>query len=293
MRHARWLLIVGVLTTLAAPCLGSGNLLRNGSFEGDLLYWHNIDPAVHRLARGDVAAGEWALRVEKANPMSAPFACEPGREYTITFSVKADRDGTLHVQMPPSAREVGTNAKRLWTAEATKSVTVGPEWQRLSVTFKADVPQDGFWPYPHYLVQFEGTAPFLLDAVTVTPSSEAAPAYVPRRAVEILTECPDLPGYKGQDNLLKKGATVRLIAHASNPGKEPRGVTLRWQFIDYEGVRPLADAVERKVTIPAGKTASETVSAELPATGCVLARTSVWADGKEIDRSDLPLTSLP
>jgi hypothetical protein len=53
MRHTHWLLIVGVLTGLAAPCLGAENLLRNGSFEGSLLYWHNIDPAVHRLARGE------------------------------------------------------------------------------------------------------------------------------------------------------------------------------------------------------------------------------------------------
>jgi len=44
---------------------------------------------------------------------------------------------------------------------------MGTEWKRLSVTFKADVPQDGFWPNPHYLVQFEGTVPFLLDAVAV------------------------------------------------------------------------------------------------------------------------------
>jgi hypothetical protein len=199
------MVVFGAIIGLGSSVGHAENVLRNDSFEGSLLYWHNIDPALHKIVRGDAAAGEFALRVEKANPMSAPFVCEPGREYAITFSVKADKEGTIHVQMPPSAREVGQKAKRLWTAEATKSARMGTEWKRLSFTFKADVPQDGFWPNPHYLVQFEGTAPFLLDAVTVTAGGEAAPAYAPRRAVEVLTECPDLPGYKGQGNLWRRG----------------------------------------------------------------------------------------
>ena len=45
----------GVLALLlcvpAAAPADPENLLRNGSFEGGLLYWHGIDPEKHRLVR--------------------------------------------------------------------------------------------------------------------------------------------------------------------------------------------------------------------------------------------------
>src|SRR6478672_4325508 len=90
------------------------NLLRNGSFEGGLLYWHNIQPEHHRLV-ADAKVGAQALRIERANVMSAPFACEPGKPITASFWVKGDAKGEVRVQLPPSAREVGQNHGRLWT----------------------------------------------------------------------------------------------------------------------------------------------------------------------------------
>jgi hypothetical protein len=51
-----------VLPAAAAP----PNLLRNGSFEGGTLYWHQIDPQQHALVK-DAAAGEYALRIAKGN----------------------------------------------------------------------------------------------------------------------------------------------------------------------------------------------------------------------------------
>ena len=61
---------------------------------------------------------------------------------------------------------------------------------------------------------------------------------MPRREVEVLADCPDLPGYEGAAaNLFDRGATVRVAAHAFNPGAEPRDVTLRWRLFDYEGER--------------------------------------------------------
>ena len=35
--------------------------------------------------------------------------------------------------------------------DAPSSSEMGTEWKRPCVTFKADMPQDGFWPNPHYL----------------------------------------------------------------------------------------------------------------------------------------------
>ncbi len=271
------------------------NLLRNGSFEGSLLYWHNVDPTKHRLIRGDAAVGEYALRIDSGYVMSAPFVAKHGKSVTVSFYVKGDKPGTIEVAMPPSAREVGQRSKRLWTREAAQRAQFTTQWQRFSFTWKADVPQDGFWPFPHYLVQFGGgSTPFLIDGVTVTLGTKGTDRYVPRRPIEVVAECPDLPGYKGAAaNIFPRGAAPRVIAHVSNPGSEARNVILRWQLIDYEGQRPWTEPIEKPLMVPAGKTLSETVTMPLGATGLVLARVSVREGETEIDRSDLPLTSLP
>jgi len=296
LRLLPWSLVLATASAATAP-----NVLRNGSFEGSLLYWHNTNPEQHKLVRGDAPVGEWSLRIEKGWVMGGPFACEQGKPFTASFFVKGEREGEVRVHLPPSAREVGQKAKRLWSREGTQTAKIGTEWQRVHFTAKADVPQDGFWTLPHYMVQIEGTVPLLVDGVTVTLGDKGAEQYLPRREIEVLSDCPDpsdasgqaLPGYVPAGNLLERGATVRLTAHASNPGPGSREVTLRWQLVDYEGEKPLTEPIEERVTIPAGKTLSETVPMKLSATGCILARVSVLAEGKEIDRSDLPLTSLP
>ncbi|NQT87695.1 hypothetical protein HQ560_13075 [bacterium] len=279
---------------LLIPSAGAGeNLLRNGSFEGSLLYWHNVRPDDHTLVRGDAPVGEYSLRIAKGYVMSAPFICEKGKPFTLSFFVKGEKKGNVRVQLPPSAREPGQRAKRLWSREGSQTKPIGTDWQRVSFTAKADVPQDGFWPNPHYMVLIEGTVPLQIDGVTVTLGTTATEQYVPRRAVEVLADCADLPGYETHGNLLPKGATVKLVAHAANPGATDQKAILRVQLIDYEGIRPVGKAVDRPITIPAGKTVTETVLMKLTAVGCTLARTSVLVDGKEVDRSDLPLTSLP
>jgi hypothetical protein len=284
-----------VLALSSAPAAPE-NLLRNGSFEGSLLYWHGIDPGKHKLVREGARVGAFALRIEKGYVMSAPFVARRNENVTVSFWARGDRNGEVHVQMPPSAREEGQRAKRLWTREATKVARVTPEWQRVSFTWPADVPPSGFWPDPHYMVLIgsNDSTPLLVDGVAVTPGDQGTADYVPRREVEIVAECPDLPGWEGpKGNFLERGATVRLTAHASNPGPQPRDVTLRWQFIDYEGVKPLGAPAEKKVSLPAGGTASETLPLALPAAGMVLARLSVHSGTTVVDSSDLPLTSLP
>ncbi|MHC4249591.1 MAG: hypothetical protein ACYS9X_10735, partial [Planctomycetota bacterium] len=242
---AAWLLFC------APRAARSENRVRNGSFEGSLLYWHNIKPEHDRLVRGDAAVGEYSLRIGKSWVMSAPFVCERGQPFTVSFFVKGEREGEVRVQLPPSAREVGQRAKRIWNREGSRSARIGTAWKRVSFTAEADVPPTGFWPHPHYTVLI------------------------------------------ARGNLLERGATVRLVGHASNTGDAAREVTLRWQLMDYEGERSAGASVDRRVVIPAGGTMSETVSMKLAATGCVLARVRALAGGRELDRSDLPLTSLP
>lgn len=279
-----------LLACLLGPAVAAGaeNLLRNGSFEGGLLYWHGITTN-QQLVR-DAKVGEFALRLQKG-VMSAPFVCERGRNYTVSFFVKAEKPCKVEVQMPASAREESQRAKRLWTREASQSAAVGTDWRRVAFTWPANIPQSGFWPNPHYMIQIEPRGgSMLVDGVTVVEGEKGADAYVPRRALEVVAECPDLPGYEGaKANLFEKGATVRVTGHVSNPGAVERAATVRWQLFDYEGARPVGEAVEKKLTLAAGKTVSETVPLKLVANGCVLARVSV--DG--LDSSELPLTSMP
>jgi len=281
---------------LAAPA----NLLRNGSFEGGLLYWHQIDPKNDTLVR-DAATGEFALRIGKGNVMSAPFVAERGQPMTVSFFVKGERPGRVGVQMPPSAREPGTKAKRLWMREAEQSAEIGTEWKRVAFTWNADVPPDGFWPNPHYLVQIGGyDQPILIDGVTVTAGREGTRDYVPRRELEAVAECVNLPGWDGAaGNAFEKGATAQMVAHVANTTAHAKEIRVQWMLVDYEGEIEFGPAISKKVVIPAGKTFSEMTPLPLTRNGLVFARLSVIGqkDGTTgdtvIDKSDFPLTSLP
>ncbi len=285
-----------LLIACATAFAGQENRLRNGSFEGGTLYWHQIDPAADTLVH-DAAVGEFALRIAKGNVMSAPFVAERGQPMTVSFFVKGEKPGRVAVQMPPSAREVGTKAKRLWTGEAEQSAEITTEWKRVSFTWIADVPADGFWPNPHYLVQISGhNQPIIIDGVTVVAGKEGAPAYVPRTEVEVVAECTNLPGWAGAaGNIFEKAATAQVAGHFSNPTDKAIKINAVWELCDYEGDRTLGSKIEKAIVIPPGKTISETAAMKLTATGCVLARVSAVnpESGDAIDYSDLPLTSLP
>ena len=212
------------------------NLLRNGSFEGALLYWHNIDPKQHTLVHEGAAVGEYALRIAKGNVMSAPFVAVRGEPMTVSFFVKGEKPGRVGVQMPPSAREPGTKAHRLWQREAEQSAEIGTEWKRVSFTWNADVPQEGFWPNPHYLVQIGGyDQPILVDGVTVVRGKVGTPAYVGRREVEVVSEVLNLPGYREAGNVFDRNAEVKIATHVTNTTDKPQNVMLRLDLYDYEG----------------------------------------------------------
>lgn len=259
-----------------------------------MLYWHNVERKDYELVRGDAPVGEFATKLKSGFLMSAPFVAKHGEFYTLSFFAKGE--GSVGVQMPPSAREVGQKAKRLWAKEAGFNAKL-TEWQRYSFTWPADVATDGFWPQPHYLAQIGGEKgkTIFVDGVTVVQGKEGTPAYVPRREVEVVAECVNLPGWEGaKGNAFEKGATAQMAAHVANPGAQPREVTVRWQLVDYEGETPVSAPIDQKVTIPAGKTFTSTTPIPLSRNGTVLARLSVLdAAGALLDKSDLPVTSMP
>ncbi len=294
LKHALLIFCLGAF----AFSLQAENLVRNGSFEGGLLYWHNIKadqkPLVHDAKNGDHAlllGTEWIL--------SAPMALERDETYTISVWVKSvNGNSRINMGLPPMAREVATKAKRIWTQGATQGFEVTPEWQRISATFKADVPRSGFWPLPHYGV-FLGRAKdkpeIIIDGLTVVKGSEGSPDYLPRSPIEVVAEPSNLPGYKGPaGNMYRKGETATLNGWVSNPGTEPAELIARWQLMDYEGLVAHAAPIDTPITLKPGETQNIPVSLPLSANGTVIARFSVVAaNGDRIDSSDIPLTSLP
>lgn len=286
--------LVALLCCLAAAAsaLAAGNLLKNGSFEGGKRYWFQCED---RQIVKDAAHGEYSLRIEKGGIQSAALMLQPGKAVTISFSAKADADTTVGWQCTPASREVGQQHKQAWGMKGRNPVKITTQWKRYSFKFTPTAAQTGLWPKPTYMMQFgDGDKPWLIDGITISYDG-GEDAYIPRREVEVLVDCPDLKGYKDVSaNLVPKGSSVTLIASASNSGSAEREVTLRWQFADYEGERVIGAPVEKKVKLAPGRTLAESMQLKLPGTGLLLGRVAaIGADGKVIDSSDIPVCSLP
>ena len=272
------------------------NRVRNGSFEGGLLYWH--DQRGKSIVEGG-RVGKYALRVDKGWTLSAPMALERDAEYTVSLWARStESESRVGIGLPPMAREVAQRAGRIWSKGATKQFTVGEEWQRISVTWSANVKRHGFWPLPMYGVHISvdgKKAPVLIDGVTLVKGTEGTDDYIPQREIEVVADPTNLPGYSGAaGNMYKKGATATFDAHVSNPGTSARTVTVRWQLVDYEGEEALSPPVESSVSLGAGDTVKVPVALPLKATGTVLARVQVLGkDGGVIDASAVPVCSLP
>jgi len=276
----------------AADGQAGANLLRNGSFEGGRRYWHQMDDRA--VIAGDAAHGRHALRIAKGAVQSAAFLLKQNVPVTISFSAKGERPMTIGWQCTPCAREIGTRHGLCWGMKHHHPVKITDQWKRYSFTFTPSVPQEGIWPRPTYMLQLgDGDGPWLLDAVSVACQA-GADAYVPWREVEVAVDCPDLKGYRDASaNLLEKGQPITLTARACNTSDRARTVTLRWQLVDYEGDRPLGQAVEKQVTVPPGETIGEKAQMKLTHSGLVLGRVSAMEDRTLLDRSDIPLCSLP
>lgn len=271
------------------------NLIRNGNFEGGMLYWHD-----HK-GKGiseEGKIGTRALKISGGYVVSAPMILERDQDYTISLWARTGSGkGSVGIGMPPMAREVANESGRIWKAGATKATEIDGNWKRVSVTFRSDVKPNGFWPLPSYGVTISGSknSTVLVDGVTVVKGTQATPDYIPRRPVEVVADPTNLPGYRGAaGNMYKKGATATLDGYVSNPGEKAQELLVRWQLIDYEGTAPLADPVDTKITLAPGETKVVPVSMPLIANGTVLARFAAFnPDGALVDSSEVPITSLP
>ena len=292
----------------AAPALGNLGWVRNGSFEGGLLYWHDVDREKQRLVRGTadapVPSGEYALELNGGSVYSAPIDCPRGSEATISFWARSSRpDGVAEISLTPSAREVGAAAGRLWNRDGAVRRPLTDRWTRHEATFPADVPATGFWPDSRYMIVLGGSPGRQIDdvAVSFTPPGATDRVRAVRPEVETVTEVRGLPGYVPAGNLLPRDATVEVVAHVHNRSAGPRTVEVRWEWADWTGDAVLSRADAETLTLPAGGSASPAHRLTLPQPGCLRARTAVAlvsgsdADGAGVatSSSDWPVTSLP
>ena len=280
---------------LQAATSAPENLIRNGNFEGGMLYWHDQEG---KEIVEDGKVGRFAYRMNDGFSFSAPMLLERDQTYTISLWARTpEGKGRVNIGLTPMAREIAANAKRVFTEGASKGTDIGPEWSRISVSFRSDVKPGGFWPEPSYGVTISGGkgSPVIIDGVTVVEGPRGTDDYIPRKAIEVLADPTNLPGYAGAaGNMYRKGATATLDGYISNPGEKSQELLVRWQLIDYEGTMPLADPVDTKLTVAPGETEMVPVSLPLTANGTVLARVSAFnSDGVLVDSSDLPITSLP
>ncbi len=101
--------------------------------------------------------------------------------------------------------------------------------------------------------------PISIDGVTVNVGKEGSPAYVPRREVEVVAECTNLTGWEGTaGNAYEKGATAQMAAHVSDPGTQPRDVTVRWQLAGSQGEQLVSAPLGKKATLAPGNEHSAT-----------------------------------
>ncbi|MGE5608749.1 MAG: hypothetical protein ACM359_05825 [Bacillota bacterium] len=279
-------IIVSSISVLQA----AENRVRNGSFEGSLAYWLDIEKCT--LLRRDAADGEHYLHIEKDGPRSTPFALPLGRPVRISLWIRSDQNSELRMWIAPSHREIAQEIKAAWNGQMFTAKATG-QWQHVSFDYTAQTrPRPPWWPDSVYILAIGASGSLCIDGVSIAEIGDGV--VQPRRAVEVTSDITNLPGYKANGNLLDRSFVAQVRATAFNTTRQPQSLTLRWQLMDYEGRRVLSDAIDRRVTILPDQSAIETVPIPLSAVGLMLARVSAIDEhGQVIDQSDAPVTVLP
>mgnify|MGYP000415727286 CR=1 FL=1 len=298
------LLVTAASSPSARSAHAAENLLRNGSFEGSTRYWLEDG----ELVQDAPAHGEFCVKLrEKGNLRSASICIPPDSTVTVSLWARAEKAGSVDVTLCPSNREVAQQTRTVWCKDPRfgGNAKVGTEWARHSWTFKIPKLEDsgaflgatsGWWNRTSYILFVGGNPrPLWVDGVCVELAGSSE-TYAPFSPVEVAAIAPALSKerYAVDANLLEPDEEVEIRGCAFNPGAAPRAVTLRWELLDYEGARRFGEALDRKVSLEAGRTVVETAKLRLAGRGLMLARVSALDEqGRILGRSDQPLTALP
>ena len=251
---------------LALPVLlAAGNLLPDASFElggadyAKLRFTRPMRPEEVKYLppvadRTTKIHGSQSLRFD--NPAAEPsvlrspdFNVTPGKPYTLSFYAKSSKPVKLrYLPLSIIPAEKNGRAGRDWFNPA-RTITLSTEWKRYTCTF---LPPKG---HKSFLLDFlwgeNNDATVWFDALQVEPGTETTP-FSPKSDLEFTLTAPRHLHIDGEQPLT---CTLTGI----NYGKTAKTVKfLFYDRNDYTGEK-LAER-SGELTVPAGKTASETFS---------------------------------
>jgi len=239
-----------VAFTDVVPPADGRNRVRNGSFEvggdgwsseGTRTGWGNLNRLHGRVETGDAPHGRSFLRIPlggDATPVLAfdyyeatvrrelaPMAVslgwievEPGKPYTLSAWMRADRDGVRARLGVRNERPMGGRK------DCEQQLALTTAWKRYTVTFRPVHPYAYVYAGPD--LEEEAETCVDVDAVQLE-AGETATAFVPRRTVEVGL-APSAAGglfVAGEENAL----AVRLVNH----GSEAARCTLAFEVTDF------------------------------------------------------------
>ncbi|MCE5218668.1 carbohydrate binding domain-containing protein, partial [bacterium] len=252
------------------------NLVTNPSFEFGRYGWRPEYESDGRLqwtvVSSDAVAGRCFLRsMEPGNCglMSYPIALAPGRSYTLSVALRADKPADVRLAinatgLAPDARRPGRN----------QNVNVTTEWQRFSLKYA--IPQD--YPADRVYVSFGKPRDVQLDVDAVSLVAGDASDFVASDASDLGLAL-DLP----QGNTLDLAGPGRLPAQLVNGSKVARTMTLDSRVVDWLGEEVAAEKLFEG-ELPPLSARPMTVTVPTTRVGWFTLEVRTSADGKQVSR---------
>ena len=277
------------------------NLVRNGSFESGKKYWLN-PPASNVKSDGAVHGNKYYDYGDKNHYIrSTPMMIEPRTDLVVTCMVKISKPGKqktfLHLDLLPTNRTSGNGRYRShWGKHGWKvPVKLTDKWQK--AVWKINTPDKNFkwrnqmWDKKSFIIMLQGQN-VSVDAFTITEGKSVPKEYVSYNPVSVGMHCTNLPGYMKAGNILSKDFVGKMSADLFNNTSKDLNLEVKWQQVGYDNTSLFYEKSE-KVSLKAGEGKVLSHEMGLHGKGLILARCAVFADGKQVGKSDQPLTSLP
>ena len=278
-----------------------GNLLRNGSFEGSLKYWHRGLDSTIELVKSRAVGGrsQCSMRFsDQRITWSAPFLLEPGSTVTVSGDLRSEQgDGLFHFYLAPTCRSAGKEPFRpFWGNSGKEAAVTWKDWKRVSWVIA--IPDEKvldyrtWWDGRTWTLMLMAKSVHVDDLAVILGGDQKD--FRPFSSIEV-TEMPtNLPAWKSTCRILEKGFGAELETAVFNPSASARDITVRWQLLDFTGSRILQEIGRSDLSLKSHATGLLRHRVALNANGLVLSRATVLdPNGSVLGRSDAPLTTLP
>lgn len=241
-----------------------GELDRTVAFDGKASYKIAIDPR-------NTPVFSFDYYEPQREPVRAPLlanegwiAVEPGKPYTLSAIIKADRPGV-----------VARMGLRTMGRGISQNVTLSTEWQRHSVRVIPGEPRVYVALGPDLKASKLNAATIWIDCVQLEAGTEATP-FAPYAPVEVAFDTGRL------GNLFEAGKPITLKAVACNQGQQKGMVTIAWRATDFFD-KPTGEG-KLTVALPAGGRREEEIDTGIVGPGFYRLYLTVESDGHTLTR---------